>query len=118
MPVLVAGAVPLVRGVGPGGAGAGVALGVTGMEVIVTVLFLRGVGRRAFDRRSVLAIGKSIVACAVAIAFDRLLVGLGARRLIPDMVVYVVVALALGAVRVAEVMGVARMVLSSRRKRA
>jgi O-antigen/teichoic acid export membrane protein len=117
MPVLVFAAVPLVRGIGPGGAGAGLALGVTGMEVVITALFLRAVGRRAYDRRSLMAIGKSLIASAVAIVVDRLLVGIGAWRLIPDMLAYVIVALALGAVHISEVVGVVRMVVSSRRKK-
>src|SRR5262249_36883861 len=114
-PLLILAIVPLMRRIGPGGAGAGAALGVTGSELLITTMFLYSVGRRALDRRSVLAVAKSILASVFAIIVDRALVRLGAWRLIPDMLVYLAVALAIGALRVSEVVRVARMVLSRRR---
>jgi O-antigen/teichoic acid export membrane protein len=93
---------PALRILGPGGAGAGCALGMVLSETFATITLLSLLGRRSFDRRSLLAIGKSALACAAVLACHRWAPGPPALRLGVDAAVYVGVALATGAIRVRE----------------
>jgi O-antigen/teichoic acid export membrane protein len=98
-PLLATILVPLCRRwLGPGGAGVGSGLAVVGMEVTVSTLMLVTAGRRAFDRHVVAALGKTLGACLAATVVHVLCRGLGPSRLAIDVVVYLVVAFASGAI--------------------
>ena len=115
LPVLILVMVPLAKPFGQGYAGAGAAVAVTAMELITAVLFLYTVGRRALDRRNVLAIIKSIAVAFVVIALHRALAFMGPLRLIVDMVAYAVLILAVKAVRLHEVIAVMKTVRAERK---
>jgi O-antigen/teichoic acid export membrane protein len=115
LPLFILVLVPLAKPFGPGAAGAGAAVGVTAMELITAALFLHTVGRRALDRRNVLAVVKSMAVALVVIALHQALAFMGALRLIVDMAAYVVLALAVRVVRLSEAIAVFRMVRSRRK---
>ncbi len=96
-----------------GGAGVGAATAQLGTELVVTVLMTALVGRRAFDRRSVLIIVKTLLVCAAVVAFDRQLQGSmpALARLALDLVVYAVLAVVFGAVHLRETVAFARAAL-------
>ena len=85
------------------------------MELITAALFLHTVGRRALDRRNVLAVLKSIAVAMVVIALHQTLAFMGPLRLIVDMVAYAVLALVVKAVRLNEVIAVIKTVRSERK---
>lgn len=60
---------------GPGGAGVGAAVGQVLTEIFVTALLLRFVGARAFDRRLLVVVAKTLLVCAAVVAVDRVLAG-------------------------------------------
>lgn len=115
LPLLILVMVPLAKPFGPGAAGAGAAIGVTAMELMTAAMFLHTVGRRALDRRNVLAVVKSVAVALVVIALHQALAFMGPLRLIVDMIAYAVLALAVKAVRLNEVIAVAKMVRSQRK---
>jgi hypothetical protein len=73
------------------------------------------IGTSAFDRRSVVAIGKSLGVSAVVFVLHRAAAGLGPARLALDGVAYVVLALAVRAIRFREVAAGVRALISERR---
>ena len=91
--------VPSMKAFGDGGGGAGCALAVLGTELTVTAAMVALVGRNAFDRKTLVLIGKSIAACGAAIIVDRLGASLGWRRLVFDAVVYVGLVIVTGALQ-------------------
>ena len=109
--VLVLALVPLcARWYGAGGA----ATGASAAEVLTGVYSVAAsgiaIGRRAVDRRALLAFLKSL-ACAIVVTFlDRALVSIGWKRLAVDVVVYVVLALLLRVVVVRDVMAAIKLV--------
>jgi O-antigen/teichoic acid export membrane protein len=105
---------PSLRAFGPGGGGAGCALSMLGTEIFVTSCMMAAVGRDAFDKRSLVAIGKSLVAYGVVFLLHRALSGLGHLRLIVDGAAYLVLVLSTGALRLREMFDVARNALRSR----
>jgi O-antigen/teichoic acid export membrane protein len=115
LPLLILVLVPLTKPFGQGAAGAGAAIAVTLMELITAALFLQTVGKRAVDRRNVLAILKSMAVALVVIALHRALFHLGPARLIIDMIAYAGLALAVRVLRFSEVVTVMKLV---RRERA
>jgi O-antigen/teichoic acid export membrane protein len=114
LPLFILVLVPLAKPFGPGAAGAGAAVGVTVMELITAAMFIQTVGRRALDRRNVLAVVKSTAAALLVIALHQALAFMGPLRLIADMVAYALLVLALKAVRLQEVIAVVKMVRSER----
>lgn len=111
-PTLILIMVPLLRDLGPGGAGMGAALGLVGTESFVAGLLLYFVGRRAFDRRSLSALAKSIGLCGAVTCLHFLLEPLGAVRLSVDALVYLAGALATGAIQPSAVREVARLLFA------
>lgn len=99
---------PCLRFFGEGGGGAGCAIAMLGTELFVTTSMISVVGRRAFDRASLQTIGKSIVACALAVIVDRIAVRIGWTRILLDATVYVVVVLLIGAVNTRELVALVR----------
>jgi O-antigen/teichoic acid export membrane protein len=83
---------------GPGGAGVGAAAALNVTEGYITILLTLALGNRAFDRRSLIIFGKTIVVCVGVIAMDRLLLRpYGAVRLAVDVLVYSALVLSWGA---------------------
>ena len=103
-----------IRTFGPGGGGTGCALAMLATEIAVTACMMAVVGRRAFDRRSVLTIAKSTAACAVVALADRALVSIGPIRFVVDAFVYLVIVLSTGALRLGEMIAVIRQAIRSR----
>jgi len=93
---------PCLSYFGEGGGGAACALGMLATEIVATVSMLALLGRGTYDKRTILAIGKSLLACAAAIGCDRLCAGLGGQRLLFDALAYFAVAIGTGAIRVRE----------------
>jgi O-antigen/teichoic acid export membrane protein len=115
LPLFVLLLVPLAKPHGQGAAGAGAALAVTAMEVITAAMFLQTVGRRALDRRNVLAVTKSMGVAIAAVALHRALAFMGPLRLIVDMLFYALMALVVRVLRLDEVITVVKMVRSERK---
>ena len=103
-----------MRTFGPGGGGMGCSLAMLGTEMVVSGCMVAVVGRGGFDRRSVGTILKSLLACAAAIATHGALERFGPVRLLADAVVYVGLVLATGALRLGEMVAVARVAVRSR----
>jgi O-antigen/teichoic acid export membrane protein len=97
-----------MRTFGLGGGGTGCALAMLATEIFVTSCMMVVVGRGAFDRRSLGAIGKSLAACAVVGGVHHFLASLGPARLAIDLAVYLALVLATGGLRLKEMVGVAR----------
>jgi O-antigen/teichoic acid export membrane protein len=103
-----------LAGHGHGGGGAACALALLGTEVFVSSAMLRVVGRGAFDGPTVRMLAKSLAACAVVVAVDRLLAGLAWARLAIDASTYLAIVLATGALRVRELTKVVAAAVASR----
>jgi hypothetical protein len=65
-------------------------------------------GRTGFDRRSLSAIAKSLVACAVTVLIDERTGFLGSARLVLDGIIYAVIVLSTGAVRPGDILAVVK----------
>ena len=115
LPVFIWILVPRTRGFGLGGAGTGAALGQIMMEALVVTVFLISIGRRAFDRRSAIVIGKSIAVCFAVVMLHPMLKPLGSLRLPADGAIYAILAIAVGAVRFRELAAGLRAMLMERR---
>lgn len=102
---------PCLRLWGPSGGAAGSALSMVATEALVVSLMLSRMGRRSVDRRTLVMLGKTLAVCAAVLALDALLPeGLRpAPRLALEATVYVVLVLATGAVKPAEILGVVRL---------
>jgi O-antigen/teichoic acid export membrane protein len=108
-PVLVAIlAVPCAKWLGPGGGAVGASLAELGAMIAMVAAFFYVIGREAVDRRSSLAIGKSIAIANGVAVMDRLLRPIGDIRLVIDVVVYAGLALLTGAVRIGEALQLVR----------
>jgi O-antigen/teichoic acid export membrane protein len=108
----------LLRWLGPGGAGAGAALSLLVTEACVTAAMTLSVRARSFDRQSARTLGKALLCCLAVVAVDRVLAPLGPARLAADAVAYVALALAVGAVPVAEIKNLACFLLRERHQHA
>ncbi|MGA9525602.1 MAG: flippase [Myxococcaceae bacterium] len=100
---------------GPGGAGTGAAIATIGTEGATCVLMLSVIGRRALDRRVISTLARTFGVVVAVTALHLSLAGLGAWRLLVDAVAYVVLALAVRAIRLDEVVQFARTALQQRR---
>jgi len=105
---------PSMRTFGVGGGGAGCALAMLGTEIVVASIMIGIVGREAFDRRSVVMVGKSLAAFGVVVLVHRALESIGALRLVVDGLVYLVLVIATGALRVREMLAIAKQAVRSR----
>ncbi len=99
---------------GAGGGGAGCALAMLGTEIFVTSAMATVVGREAFDRRTLLMLAKSLLACTVVLGIDRLLQPMAWGRLATDAAVYMAIVLGTGALRGREMLDVVRASMRSR----
>lgn len=105
---------PALSVFGKGGGGAGASLATLGTEVFVTLCMMSVVGRAAFDKRSVNTIGKSLAAYAAVTLAHAAMANLGPVRLVVDGALYVAIAVGTGALRLREMLDVARDALRSR----
>jgi len=96
--------------VGPGGAGIGAAIVQIATELYITVWLTVLLGRRAFDRRSVSIVARTLGVCVLVIAVDRLLAGsiAGGWRLAVDTVLYLGLATWSGALDVRALLALVR----------
>jgi O-antigen/teichoic acid export membrane protein len=94
---------PLLRAMGPGGAGVGAGLATIGTEAFTCALFVFSVGRRMLDARLVSTTLRLLGVCAAVIALDRACAFLGPSRLLLDAVAYCALAVKTKAVRVDEI---------------
>jgi len=117
-PLLAIILVPRLSGLGTGWAGAGSALGVSGAELLVSLLLLRVIGTKAIDRRCIVAFVKSLVVAALVVVAHLALYSIGYLRLVVDLLLYCILGLTLGAFRVSDVRGAVAAVLAARHKRA
>ncbi len=115
-PLLCALLIPLgARWLGTGGAGAGAALGVVGMEITIILLQLRTVGLGVLGPRTPSVAGRCLAACAAVIALHILMAPLGHLRLLLDALAYGAAGFALGILPGRELASLASEVLKSRR---
>jgi hypothetical protein len=94
---------PCLAYFGPGGAGMGAALSLMGAETLVTILLFSCVGKRAFDARDLAVIARTLGASAIVCAFHLTLKRFGDVRLLADALLYVILVLSFGAVRIDDV---------------
>jgi O-antigen/teichoic acid export membrane protein len=99
LPVFILLIVPLARAVGPGGAGMGVAMALSARELVIAIVFFACLGKSAVDRRSVLAITKSLGICGTVVAIHVALARVGDLRLLVDISVYGILIFLTGVIR-------------------
>jgi len=99
---------------GMGGECAGAAVAVISGEACVVLAMLRANKYEALDRRNVGVLVKSVVTAVCVILADRLLRAVGPGRLLIDMALYALLALALGVVRPTDVRKTLRVLRASR----
>lgn len=110
LPVFILVVVPLTRPLGPGATGMGVAVALSLRELVIAIVFFVCIGRRGVDRRSVLAIVKSLAICGVVVAMHTALARIGHVRIVVDALVYGVLMLVLGVLRIGDVKAVLRLI--------
>lgn len=114
-PVLVLTLVGLSATWGEGGGGAACAMAAILTEGVVLVGMFYRVGRQGFDARLLRMLGKTVAACAVVYAVDRLfLQPLGQARLLVDGALYVALVLGSGALSVKETLGYVKAIRAQR----
>jgi O-antigen/teichoic acid export membrane protein len=110
LPVFILVGVPLTAGTGDGGAGMGCAMAMSARELVIVMVFMYFLGRRAVDRRAAMNTVKSLVACGIVVGVHAALASLGPLRLAVDAALYGVLAFALRIVRPSDVLAVLRMI--------
>jgi O-antigen/teichoic acid export membrane protein len=118
LPVLILFVVPATRGLGDGRMGMGTAMALSARELVVVIIFLAVIGKRALDGRAVLAIIKSLGICGVVVAVHVSLGGIGPWRLLVDCAVYAVLALLTGVIRVGDIKRVLYLIKDRRKLQA
>jgi hypothetical protein len=112
LPILIIAAIPLTSGLGPGGAGMGVAMALSARELIIVLVFLAFLRTKAMDRRGALALVRSLVICVVVAIADRYL-GKHVHpllRLSIDGALYGILALVLRVIAPSDIKAVLKMV--------
>lgn len=101
--------VPLLwQRLGPGGAGTGMALAAVAREVFVCACLFPGIGPHLFDAPRRRLIFRTVLAAVAASVVHVVLAGLGPSRLGVDLVVYLAIAIGLGALRPAAILALVR----------
>jgi O-antigen/teichoic acid export membrane protein len=103
---------------GEGGGGAGCAAAMLGTEIFVTAYMAVVAGREAFDRRCARTVGRGLLVYLVVAGVHVLLARLGPARLAVDGILYVALAMAVGALRPKEMLSTVREALRSSPERA
>jgi hypothetical protein len=102
---------------GAGGAGIGAAIALMITEIYTTVWLTALLGRRSFDRRSLVVLAKTAAVCLIVVAVDRALVSrLHAWRLLVDAVLYAVLVVWWRAVDLNAMVDLVRTALDRRRR--
>jgi len=101
---------PFLVTLGPSGGAAGTAISMVLTEAVVTTILVVRMGRKAFDRRNLVMLTKTLGICVFVFAMDRFLLPLGSVRLVCDALAYVGLALVTGAVRLEDLRAVLRLV--------
>jgi O-antigen/teichoic acid export membrane protein len=114
LPVLMIAVVPMTRSLGQGGAAMGVAMALSAREFLVAAVFIVLLGRKAFDRRSLKAIGFSLGIGALVLAMHTSLAPLGELRLVADVLAYLVLAVVLRILRVDDLRNLVRLIRDRR----
>jgi O-antigen/teichoic acid export membrane protein len=100
-----------IRLLGPGGGGTGCAAAMLGTEVFVIACMAWTIGRGAFDRRTIGTVVRILLVYVVVVVVHRLLWPLAHARLAIDVVLYFVLAIALGAFRPRDMLTTVRQAL-------
>ncbi|HEX4620543.1 MAG TPA: flippase [Myxococcaceae bacterium] len=87
---------------GPAGGGLGCAMAIVVTETCVIIAQMSLIGRRAFDRRSLSMIAKTLAACAVVLVVDHWLGAWGWGRLLIDAALYLALVVSSRALRLGE----------------
>ena len=74
-----------------------------GTEAFTCVLFVAAMGRRVLDSRLLSTVARLFGVCAAVMLLDRICAQLGPARLMLDAAAYCALAVACGAVRIAEI---------------
>jgi O-antigen/teichoic acid export membrane protein len=93
---------------GEGGGGTGCAAAMLGTEIFVTACMAVAIGRGAFDRRGMSTVARSLAVYGVVVGAHILLRPIGPARLAVDGVLYVVLAVVVGALRPREMLSTVR----------
>jgi O-antigen/teichoic acid export membrane protein len=108
--------VPALRGwLGPGGSGVGMALAAVLKELFVMGCMVAALAPGVIDRPRRSLIARSVLAAGGACAVHLGLAPLGPWRLVPDLAVYLTLAVALGALRPRLMVALIREIVSARR---
>ena len=118
LPLFILLSAPLTRDGAPGQMGMGVAMALSARELVLAVVYLIIVGRRALDGRATGAIVKSLGICGAVVATHVALASLGDVRLLLDGLLYLVLALALRVVRIGDVVNLLRLIKNRRQLQA
>ncbi len=86
------------------------AMAMSTRELVIVIVFLFFLGRRALDRRAILATLKSLALCAVVVVMHGRLAAFGPVRLVADALVYGVGMLVTGIVRPSDIKAVLKMI--------
>jgi O-antigen/teichoic acid export membrane protein len=102
-PALILLLVPLLSQLGPGGAGAGAAAGLMGMELFVSGAMLLIIGKSCLDARNIYAIAVSLAIGVLVVVVDQVaLEAFGLWRLLIDMALYATLALGLRVLKIGD----------------
>jgi O-antigen/teichoic acid export membrane protein len=100
-----------VSALGEGGGGTGCAAAMLGTELVVSTCMAIAIGRGAFDRQSISTVIRSLIVYAIVVVAHVLLRSLGPARLAVDAALYLVLAVATGALRPKEMLSTVRLAL-------
>jgi O-antigen/teichoic acid export membrane protein len=110
LPLFIFLIVPITRTLGPGSTGMGVAMALSARELVIVIVFFAFLGRAAVDRRSILAVAKSLGICGAVVAVHMTLASVGPIRLVVDGIVYGVLTLVTGVIRPRDILDVLRLI--------
>lgn len=99
---------PVLHLLGPGGGGAGCALAISITEATVTLAMLARLGGRVFNAAALGRIGRALLVCAAVAGLHHLLRPLGAARLLADALAYLLLATAVGALQLEQLVAFVR----------
>jgi heme A synthase len=86
-------------------------LALIGTEALVTTALLWLLGKRAFDRASVTTLAKTVAAAALTLLAHLAMSGLGALRLVVDLILYLALVIGSRALNATEMFRLARSAL-------
>lgn len=110
LPAFILVATHVTRGTGDGKMGMGVAMALSARELVLAVVYVVLVGKRALDARATGAIVKSLGICGAVVAAHIAMTSLGDVRLVLDALLYGVLALALRVIRIGDALNLLRLI--------